>query len=235
MFEGGLSAHHVDDLGQGDLQGDIERLLRVLGGPQGAGVVGEEVVEQLVGEAALRSPTACGTTAVGAPGPPWMEPQWDPHHQEPPHPCSGSIRPSPRSRCLSRAAPPRIAFLSYFSLPLFLLFLSSPAVSINPILSAAPAISAHPAVSTSPHRCPPPNPAEGRVPTPERRRRFLSPQPHFGAPQGRGLALAARRCMFDEWDCSGIAFRWRHSIGAGAGWGRGLGAEPPHRGLHSPL
>lgn len=145
MFEGGLSAHHVDDLGQGDLQGDIERLLRVLGGPQGAGVVGEEVVEQLVGEAALRSPTACGTTAVGAPGPPWMEPQWDPHHQEPPHPCSGSIRPSPRSRCLSRAAPPRIAFLSYFSHSRYfcysyhlLLFLSIPSFLLRPLFLLTP-------------------------------------------------------------------------------------------------
>lgn len=108
----GAGAHHVDDLGQGDLQGDVERPVRVLRGAQGAGVVGEEVVEQLVGEPALRAPAACGTRhgvkrcdgkrgdtaplpTAGTPPDPAQRCCWDPHAlRSSPHLCL----PSPPSR-----------------------------------------------------------------------------------------------------------------------------------------
>ena len=48
-----VRAHHVLDLGQGDLQGDVQGLVRVLHRPQGVGVVLHQVGEQLLGVAAL--------------------------------------------------------------------------------------------------------------------------------------------------------------------------------------
>lgn len=45
--------HHVFNLGEGDLQGDIEGSVCVLHGPQGAGVVLHQVVQELLSVAAL--------------------------------------------------------------------------------------------------------------------------------------------------------------------------------------
>lgn len=45
--------HHVFDLGEGDLQGDIEGSVRVLHRPQGAGVVLHQVVQKLLSIVAL--------------------------------------------------------------------------------------------------------------------------------------------------------------------------------------
>lgn len=45
--------HHVFNLGEGDLQGDIEGSVCVLHRPQGAGVVLHQVVQKLLGVAAL--------------------------------------------------------------------------------------------------------------------------------------------------------------------------------------
>lgn len=59
------ATHHVNDLREGDLEGDVERPVGVFHGAQGAGVVGEEVVEQSVGEPALGSPAACGNPDWG--------------------------------------------------------------------------------------------------------------------------------------------------------------------------
>lgn len=83
------ATHHVDDLREGDLEGDVERPVRVFHGAQGAGVVGEEVVEQLVGEPALGSPAACGNPDWG----------WKGEHsgcsQTPPQGPSGAGRRDP--------------------------------------------------------------------------------------------------------------------------------------------
>ncbi|KAG7224691.1 hypothetical protein INR49_011488 [Caranx melampygus] len=44
-------SYHVDDLGERDLQRDIDDVVSVLHRPQGVGVVGEQVIEQLLSEA----------------------------------------------------------------------------------------------------------------------------------------------------------------------------------------
>lgn len=47
--------YHVDDLGEGDLQSDIDDVIRVLHWPQGVGVVGEQVSHQLLSKATMSS------------------------------------------------------------------------------------------------------------------------------------------------------------------------------------
>ena len=49
--------YHVDDLGESDLQCDIDDVVGVLHRPQGVGVVGEKVGEQLLSEASVSGPT----------------------------------------------------------------------------------------------------------------------------------------------------------------------------------
>lgn len=49
------SAYHVDDLGEGDLQGDIDDVIRVLHWSQCVGVVGEQVIHQLLSKASMSS------------------------------------------------------------------------------------------------------------------------------------------------------------------------------------
>ena len=51
--------YHVDDLGEGDLQGHIDDVVRVLHRSQGAGVVGEEVAHKLLGITSVSSQTDC--------------------------------------------------------------------------------------------------------------------------------------------------------------------------------
>lgn len=47
--------YHVNDLGEGDLQSDIDDVIRVLHWPQGVGVVGEQVSHQLLSKATMSS------------------------------------------------------------------------------------------------------------------------------------------------------------------------------------
>lgn len=47
------SCYHVDDLGEGDLQCDVDDVVGVLHWPQCVGVVGEQVSHQLLGVATV--------------------------------------------------------------------------------------------------------------------------------------------------------------------------------------
>lgn len=47
--------YHVDDLGERDLQCDVDDVVGVLHRPQSAGVVGEQIVQQLLSETSLSS------------------------------------------------------------------------------------------------------------------------------------------------------------------------------------
>lgn len=54
MFdERAARTHHIFNLGEGDLQGDIEGSVCVLHGSQGAGVVLHQVIEELLSVVAL--------------------------------------------------------------------------------------------------------------------------------------------------------------------------------------
>lgn len=46
--------HHVLDLREGDLQGDVQSAVRVSYRPQGAGIILHQIVQELLGVAALR-------------------------------------------------------------------------------------------------------------------------------------------------------------------------------------
>lgn len=49
-----VRTHHVLDLREGDLQGDVQSAVRVSYRPQGAGIILHQIVEELLGVAALR-------------------------------------------------------------------------------------------------------------------------------------------------------------------------------------
>lgn len=53
------SGYHVNDLGEGDLQCDVDDVVCVLHWPQCVGVVGEQVSHQLLGVATVSSEVHC--------------------------------------------------------------------------------------------------------------------------------------------------------------------------------
>lgn len=48
-----LHAHHVFDLREGDLQGDVESTVGVFHRPQGAGIILHQILQELLGVATL--------------------------------------------------------------------------------------------------------------------------------------------------------------------------------------
>lgn len=49
-----VRTHHVFDLREGDLQGDVQSAVRVPYRPQGAGIILHQIFQELLGVAALR-------------------------------------------------------------------------------------------------------------------------------------------------------------------------------------
>lgn len=48
-----VRAHHVFDLREGDLQGDVESTVGVFHRPQGAGIILHQILQELLGVATL--------------------------------------------------------------------------------------------------------------------------------------------------------------------------------------